>query len=368
MSANSEFTTSDYQYMSQALQLAAQGLYSTSPNPRVGCVIVRNNQVVGQGAHIEAGQGHAEVIALAEAGSLAHGASAYVTLEPCSHHGRTPPCAEVLIQAGISKVVAAMVDPNPLVAGKGLEVLAAQGIQTQSGLMQSQAEQLNLGFIKRMRNGQPYVRLKMASSLDGKTALSNGESQWITAQEARQDVQHWRAQSCAVLTGIGTVLADNPSLNVRIDTSRQPLRVIIDSSLQTPLDAKVLQDNNVLIAYSHDAHECANALAQKGVALLHVPNPDGHVDLAAVLTHLASLQINEVLVEAGATLSGALFDAQLIDELILYYAPKMMGADARDMLTMQPLTKMSQVMDLTISDTRLIGRDMRLIVKPVYKR
>lgn len=364
MTNKRNFTALDHQYMSLALQLAAKGLYTTSPNPRVGCVLVKDNQVVGQGAHLKAGEAHAEVLALQQAGEQAQDATAYVTLEPCSHHGRTPPCAEALLQAGISKVIVAMQDPNPLVAGRGLQLLADNGVDVADGLMQAQAEQLNLGFIKRMSQQKPYVRVKIASTLDGKTALANGESQWITGEDARQDVQRWRAQSCAMLTGVGTVLADNPRLNVRIASSRQPMIVIVDSKLQTPLEAKVLGSKNVWIAYAIDPNQQAAPLKQAGANLIQLPNADGSVDLPALLAHLASLEINEVLVEAGATLAGALLDAQCVDELILYYAPKLMGNDARGMLATQALTSMSAVMDLHIADLKTIGKDIRIIAKP----
>ncbi|HQO17284.1 MAG TPA: bifunctional diaminohydroxyphosphoribosylaminopyrimidine deaminase/5-amino-6-(5-phosphoribosylamino)uracil reductase RibD, partial [Methylotenera sp.] len=247
--------------MTLALQLAEQGLYTTTPNPRVGCVIVKNHQIIGQGAHLKAGEPHAEVLALRNAGANAKGADVYVTLEPCNHHGRTPPCVDALIQAGVGRVVVAMQDPNPLVAGNGIQRLQANGIEVGVGLMASVANTLNVGFISRMTRGLPYVRCKVAASLDGKTALNNGRSQWITSDPARQDVQHWRAQSCAIMTGIGTVLADNPSMTVRLpNTTRQPLRVIIDGHLQTPADAKLLQHGQTLIAYASDPNHQVGSL------------------------------------------------------------------------------------------------------------
>lgn len=365
------FSTADHAYMTLALQLAEQGLYATTPNPRVGCVIVKNNQIVGQGAHLKAGEPHAEVFALREAGVNAKDAEAYVTLEPCNHHGRTPPCVDALIKAGVKRVVVAMQDPNPLVAGKGIKRLQANGIIVEVGLMESQAHALNLGFISRMTRQMPYVRCKIAASLDGRTALNNGKSQWITGEAARMDVQHWRAQSCAIVTGIGTVLADNPSMTVRLDyVTRQPLRVIVDSQLQTPIDCKMLDANliatsPVIIAYANDAHRKAPSLTATGAELLHLPNAVGKVDLQALLLNLAQRGINEVLVEAGQGLNGAFLQAGLIDELILYYAPKLMGADAKAMFAIPELFNMQQAIDLQILDVRQIGADIRLRAKPL---
>lgn len=355
------FTASDHLYMTRALQLAEQGLYSTSPNPRVGCVIVNQGQIVGEGAHLKAGQPHAEVHALRQAADKAQGATAYVTLEPCSHHGRTPPCAEALVKAGVTKVMAAMVDPNPLVAGQGLAYLTSHGIEAFSGLMATQAQALNAGFISRMVKQRPLVRMKIAASLDGKTALENNHSQWITSPPARMDVQHWRAQSCAILTGVGTVLADNPQLTVRdLPTERQPLRVVVDSQLRTPLDAKIVQQGATLIAYAHDPEQKATALLAQGVQLLNAPNPQGQVCLSTLLSHLAALQMNEVMVEGGQVLNGALIASRMVDELLLYYAPKLMGGQAKNMLWMPSLTHMDQAMALNVFDVRLIGSDIRL--------
>ncbi|HAF00900.1 MAG TPA: bifunctional diaminohydroxyphosphoribosylaminopyrimidine deaminase/5-amino-6-(5-phosphoribosylamino)uracil reductase RibD [Methylophilaceae bacterium] len=360
------FTASDYVYMSRALQLAERGMYTTSPNPRVGCVIVNNGAIVGEGAHLKAGEPHAEVFALQQAAHLAHGATAYVTLEPCSHHGRTPPCATALAKAGISKVIAAMVDPNPLVAGQGLAYLQSLGIVTQSGLMQVEAQALNLGFISRMEKQKPYVRSKIAASLDGRTALDNGQSQWITSPASRLDVQRWRARSCAIMTGIGTVLADNPNLTVReIDTTRQPLRVVVDSQLQMPLDANVLEGGNTVIAYAHDQHCQLARLQDMGILLLHLPNDQGKVCLKSLLSHLASMQVNELMVEAGQGLNGALAAENLVDELVIYYAPKIMGSAAKGMFAIPSLTKMGQVLALDIVDIRQFGQDIRLMAKLV---
>ena len=362
--------------MTLALQLAAQGLYSTQPNPRVGCVIVKNNQIIGQGAHLKAGEPHAEVFALRAAGADARGADAYVTLEPCNHHGRTPPCVDALIHAGVKRVVVAMQDPNPLVAGNGIKRLQAQGIFVEVGLMETEARALNLGFISRMTHGLPYVRSKIAASLDGRTALKNGKSLWITGASARLDVQHWRAQSCAIITGIGTVLADNPSMNVRLESTasnsvtRQPLRVIIDSRLQTPVDAKILdaesiKSSPVMIAYATDVHNHAPALINTGVTLLHLPDADARVDLKTLLLYLAKIDINEVLLEAGQGLNGAFLHANLIDEFIFYYAPKLMGADAKGMFVIPELTEMHLATDLQVLDVRQIGQDIRLRAKPI---
>lgn len=360
--------------MTQALRLAEQGLYTTQPNPRVGCVVVKNQQIIGQGAHLKAGEPHAEVFALRQAGLAAKGADAYVTLEPCNHHGRTPPCVDALINAGIKRVVVAMQDPNPLVAGSGLKRLLAQGVKVETSLMEAEAWALNPGFISRMTRGMPYVRSKIAASLDGRTALKNGKSLWITAEAARLDVQHWRAQSCAIITGIGTVLADNPTMNVRlqIPAGRQPLRVIVDNQLQTPTDCKMLDASKlvfspVLIAHASDPSSKAHILKALGAELLHIPKLNGQVDLSALLENLAQRGINEVLLEAGQGLNGAFLQANLIDEFIFYYAPKLMGTDASGMFAIQELTEMQEVTDLHILDIRQIGQDVRLRAQPIAK-
>ncbi len=357
--------------MTLALRLAEQGLYTTQPNPRVGCVIVKNHQIIGQGAHLKAGEPHAEVFALREAGANSVGADAYVTLEPCNHHGRTPPCVDALTNAGVKRVVVAMQDPNPLVAGNGIKRLQANGIVVEVRLMEAESKALNLGFISRMTSGLPYVRCKIAASLDGRTALNNGKSLWITGEPARLDVQHWRAQSCAIITGIGTVLTDNPSMNVRLEnTKRQPLRVIVDSHLQTPTDCKILTPellvaSPVLIAYAHDMDNKSVALSAAGAQLLHLPNQNGRVDLQALLENLATRGINEVLLEAGQGLNGAFLQAGLIDEFIFYYAPKLMGTDAKAMFAIPELVEMQQATELKVLDIRQIGRDIRLRAKPV---
>ena len=320
------FTHQDTQHMQLALALAWQGRFSTSPNPRVGCVIAHGSQIVGQGYHVQAGAPHAEVHALAQAGALARGATAYVTLEPCAHHGRTPPCAEALVRAGVSRVVAAMQDPNPLVAGKGLAILRQAGIQTASGLCEAEARALNRGFLSRIERQRPFVKLKIAASLDGKTALSNGASQWITGEAARADVQIQRAESCAVLTGIGTILADNPQLNVRIPTIRQPLRIVLDRQLRTPACSRIIQDGGeTLICTQSPA--AANPFAD--YPNVHIYRQSEN-DLSSLLAHLArEHQIGELMVEAGSTLATAFIQADLADEIVYYQAPKILGDSAR---------------------------------------
>ncbi len=350
--------------MAQALQLAERGIYTTSPNPRVGCVLVRNGIVVGEGWHERAGEPHAEALALRAAGTAARGATAYVTLEPCDHHGRTPPCSEALIAAGVARVVVAVQDPNPLVAGLGIAKLRAAGIEVESGLMEPDARSLNIGFFARMTRGTPWLRSKIAMSLDGRTALANGTSQWITGAAARQDVQHWRARSCAVLTGIGTVLADDARLNVReIQTSRQPLRVVLDSRLRIPLTARILLSGNVLVyTAAHNAGKSV-VLAAAGAIVCTLPDGNGQVDLAAVLDDLAKRGCNEVLAEAGSTLNGALLRAGLVDELLLYVAPQLLGDSARGMAQLGELTGLDQRINLKWQDVRQVGNDMRITVK-----
>jgi diaminohydroxyphosphoribosylaminopyrimidine deaminase / 5-amino-6-(5-phosphoribosylamino)uracil reductase len=351
----------DIEWMTRALRLAAHGLYSTTPNPRVGCVIVKQGKVIGEGAHLKAGEPHAEVHALRAAGEQARGATAYVTLEPCSHFGRTPPCADALVNAGVSRVVIAMQDPNPLVAGNGITRLQSQGIAVTVGVCEAQAKALNPGFILRMTQQRPYVRLKVAASLDGRTALANGVSQWITSPEARKDVHHWRAQSCAVITGIATILKDNASLTVReVNTPRQPLRVILDSQLRIPIDAKVLQDGHALVAYAQGDAAKLEILQVMGVRTLHAPNAQGQINLASVMQALTAWPCNEVLVEAGATLSGAFLQHGVVDELLVYYAPKLMGHTAQGMFAMPEWTQMSEVQSLEIIDLRRVGQDIRL--------
>lgn len=372
------FSVADRQYMARAIQLARQGLYTTSPNPRVGCVLVKNGQVVGEGFHLRAGEGHAEVNALAVAAEQAQGATAYVTLEPCSHYGRTPPCAEALTNAGVSRVVAAMVDPNPQVAGRGMAMLAAAGIETASGLLETEARALNPGFIKRMEQGLPYLTLKAASSLDGRTAMQSGESQWITGPQARCQVQRLRARSCAVVTGVESILHDDSALTVReaelaLDNAveivkRQPLRVVLDSQLRTPLTAKILtQPGRTLIVYCDAPASRVDALAQAGVELVQLPALAGRVDLPALLRYLADQQqCNEVLVETGATLAGAFIEQQLLDRLELFMAMKLLGSDARPLFDL-PLTRMAQQVPMTLLESRQVGQDLWLSFQPDYQ-
>jgi diaminohydroxyphosphoribosylaminopyrimidine deaminase/5-amino-6-(5-phosphoribosylamino)uracil reductase len=362
---NSMFTAADHRYMTQALRLAERGLYTTTPNPRVGCVIVKNGAVIGEGWHERAGGPHAEVHALRQAGDAANGADVYVTLEPCSHHGRTPPCAQALIDAGVRRVIAAMGDPNPLVAGEGLRRLEAQGIETRCGLMEKEARQLNPGFIARMNTGRPWVTVKVAASLDGRTALANGVSQWITGPAARSDVQRWRARSCAILTGIGTVLADNPQMTVReFDIGRQPLRVVVDSALRIPAESKILQDGPILIACLEGQSDKAEVLRGLGATVLELPAGDGRVCLKSLMGALAAREINEVLVEAGASLNGALLRAGLADELLLYYAPMLLGHAARGMFDLPELAGMSERIALEILRIDHVGQDIRVRARP----
>ncbi len=359
---NSMLRPEDSQWMAQALQLAERGLYTTSPNPRVGCVLVKDGRLIGSGWHERAGEPHAEVHALREAGAAARGATAYVTLEPCSHHGRTPPCADALIAAGVSRVVSAMQDPNPLVAGQGIARLRAAGIEVAFGLMEAPARELNIGFVKRMTQGLPWVRSKIAMSLDGRTALRNGVSQWITGAEARRDGHHWRARSSAVLTGIDTVLADDAQLSVRdVETKRQPLRVVLDSQLRLPHTARILRGGHVLVYTCTDDARKSAALKQHGAEVVVLPPANGHVDLPACLQDLAARGCNEVLVEAGRTLNGALLQAGLLDELIVYLAPQLLGDLARGAAARGELTQLEQRIELNWKDVRSIGSDLRIV-------
>ena len=352
------FSAADYAFMSRALQLAEKGLYSTTPNPRVGCVITRGTQIIGSGWHERAGQPHAEIIALQEAGAAARGAVAYVTLEPCSHFGRTPPCARALVDAGIARVFVAMEDPNPLVSGRGCEV--------QTGLLQAEAQALNIGFISRMVHKRPWVRMKIAASLDGKTALKNGLSQWITSEAARHDAHRWRARSCAILTGMGTVKLDDPELTVRfVETSRQPKKIVVDRHLQIPLDAKLFHGEQVLIFTANEQDEGKKkSLAELGAQAIVLPDAEGRVDLQKMLTLLATeFAMNEILVEAGCGLSGALVSAGLVDEIIFYFAPHLLGDEAQGMVKWPELMSLEQKKQLKIADLRMVGQDMRVIAK-----
>jgi len=353
----------DSEWMAYALQLAQRGLLTTTPNPRVGCVLVKDGKNIGEGWHVRAGEPHAEVHALRAAGAAGQGATAYVTLEPCSHHGRTPPCAEALIGARVARVVCAMQDPNPQVAGQGIAKLRAAGMAVETGLMEAAARELNVGFVSRMTRGLPFVRSKIAASLDGRTALANGASKWITGDAARQDVQHWRARSCAVLTAIGTVLADDPQLNVRIATERQPLRVVLDSTLSISPSARILQGGGILIYTVSAAAQKRDALTACGAEVVVLPDVAGQVDLPTVLRDLAQRGINEVLVEAGRTLNGALLRAGLVDELVLYLAPQLLGDAARGLADLGELTQLGQRVALAWQEVRHVGDDLRIMTR-----
>jgi len=361
----------DHRFMARAIQLASKGLYTTQPNPRVGCVITQNDEVVGEGYHLQAGQPHAEINALQQAGLKAKNATAYVSLEPCSHHGKTPPCSDALIAAGVSRVVCAMKDPNPLVAGKGIKKLEASGIEVESDVLKAEAEALNPGFIKRMTKGLPFVRVKLAMSLDGRTAMASGESKWITGEAARADVQRLRARSSVVLTGSGTVLADNPSMNVRANAEElhcsiepvQPLRAIIDSDLKVSPDSNIFKmtgDTVVFTVENKDARHFTSA------QVVNLPSINGKVDLLKALQWLAEQQANEAHVEAGSELCGALLQLNLVDEIVIYMAPHIMGDSAKGLFHLPEIEKMSQRINLKVNEIRQIGNDWRLTLLPEY--
>lgn len=365
------YSAVDHQFMSEAIAEARKALYLSNPNPRVGCVIVKDGQVIGKGFTQKVGSAHAEVQALANAKSLGNdptGATVYVTLEPCSHTGRTPPCVDALIAAKPAVVFVAMSDPNPLVAGKGLERLKAAGIKVHSGLMELEARSLNPGFISRMTRGLPWVRMKIAASLDGKTALPNGRSQWITGPLARADGHHWRAQACAIVTGVGTVKEDDPSLNVReVRTQRQPVRIIVDSKLETPTNAKILQNpeqSGILIVCANlDSPEMqakAKAFEARGIEVIAMTNPSGKVDLPKLFSYLAKeREMNEIHIESGFKLNGSMLKVNCVDELLLYYAPFLMG-DGIGMANVGLLNDLGQRQNWQIIDQALLGPDLRL--------
>jgi diaminohydroxyphosphoribosylaminopyrimidine deaminase/5-amino-6-(5-phosphoribosylamino)uracil reductase len=358
--------SSDLQGISLALQWASKGMYSTTPNPRVGCVIVKDGQVIGEGYTQPPGQAHAEVQALRDAavrGADVRGATVYVTLEPCSHFGRTPPCADALVQAGVGRVVAAIADPNPLVAGQGLAKLRAAGIDTVCGVLEREAYELNIGFFSRMQRARPWVRMKAAASLDGKTALHNGQSQWITSAGARADGHSWRARACAILTGIGTVKADDPQLNVRaVETPRQPRRIVIDSALQISPDARVLQGGGTwVVAARPDAGKEA-ALRERGAEVIMLPNRDGKVDLPALMHELGRRQINELHVEAGYKLNGSLIREACVDELLLYLAPHLLG-DAQGLFDLPALDNLADRRKLVFHEIKQIDADLRILAR-----
>lgn len=368
------FSAADHEYMARAIQLARCAQYTSHPNPNVGCVIVRDHQVIAEGWTQRAGEAHAEARALQQIDHQAAGATAYVTLEPCSHHGRTPPCADALVKSGVKRVVAAMVDPNPLVSGKGLQKLQQAGVETASGLMEEQARQLIPGFISVMQRQRPFVRVKMAQSLDGRTAMASGESVWITGQAARRDVQFWRARAGAILTGVDTVLLDKPSMNVRLSAEelgvngevRQPLRVILDSRLRCPPDAQLLQlPGEVLLYTCSDDASKISALQEQGARVERLSvttvghSASSRLVLEDVLSALHAEGINSVHVEAGATLSGAFVEQGLADELLIYTAPFLMGSEARPLFSL-PLQTMRQGLRLRVHDMRIIGDDWRI--------
>ncbi len=359
------FSDFDQECMTLALESAAKGLNTCHPNPRVGCVIAREGHIVATGWHAVAGGPHAEIVALESAGAAARAATAYVTLEPCSHHGLTPPCVDALLEAGIQRVVIAMQDPNALVNGAGQRKLEAAGVVVESGLMAPAAEELNAGFLMRMRAGRPWVRVKIASSLDGRTALPNGDSRWISSTVSRRDVQAWRARSSAILTGIGTVLADDPAMTARVaEPPLLPLRVIVDTHWRTPPLSRILQQPaSALIAGSQDA-VIPSALAETGVRCLPLPAPEGQVDLRSLMHALADLEINEVQVEAGAILCGALLRAGLVDEILLYLAPVLLGEGGPGPFAIGALESMQQRTQLELMESSQLGDDLRLRLRP----
>ncbi|HEX5054974.1 MAG TPA: bifunctional diaminohydroxyphosphoribosylaminopyrimidine deaminase/5-amino-6-(5-phosphoribosylamino)uracil reductase RibD [Gammaproteobacteria bacterium] len=377
------FDALDHQYMARALQLAARGLYTTQPNPRVGCVLVRNKRVVAEGWHEYAGGPHAEIMALKKAGIDAEGATAYVTLEPCSHQGKTPPCVDALIAHRLARVVVAMQDPNPLVDGDGMQRLREAGVRVDAGLMASQAAALNPGFIKRMQAQRPFIRLKQGISLDGGTALANGMSQWISGENSRIDVHRLRARSSAILTGVDTVLSDNPAMTIRLESLavlgeleaesssriKQPLRIIIDSNLRTPPDARVLKlPGDVLIVTVSDDPARGAVLTSDHVEVVRLPADErGKPDLHDLMSILAAGQVNELLVECGGRLAGALLARRLVDEIVLYVAPCLLGSSARGLFDIEPLQDMRERIELDIQEIRPIDRDIRIIARPVYK-
>lgn len=359
------FSAADHEAMSHALRLAERGLETTTPNPRVGCVLMRDGHLVGEGWHRRAGEAHAEAIALAQAADTARGATAYVTLEPCAHFGRTPPCADALVNAGVVRVVIATADPNPLVAGRGIKRLRAAGITTELGLLEEQARDINIGFFSRMTRGRPWIRLKAAATLDGRTALDNGVSQWITGPQARADGHRWRARACAILTGIGTVKSDNPSLDVRaVPCTRQPWHVLVDARLEVPTDARLLGHRNCLIATANPDPVRAAELAAAGAEVVVLPDAAGKVDLAALMQELGRRNCNEVHVEAGFKLNGSLMRAGLVDEVLLYLAPALVGDHALGIANLPQLSALTEARRLDVRDLRMLGQDIRIVARP----
>lgn len=363
------YSESDHEFMLRALELAQRAAYHATPNPRVGCVIVREGRVLGEGWTQPPGSNHAEIEALLDARRHGHdvrGATVYVTLEPCSHFGRTPPCATALAEAHVARVIAAVEDPNPQVAGQGLDMLRASGIDVRCGLLRDEAADVNTGFFSRMTRGRPWVRVKIAASLDGKTALENGVSQWITSEDARRDAHAWRARSCAVLTGIGTVQADNPQLTVRlVETTRQPLRVLVDSRLEVDPAARIFDgEGKVLVACASNDPARHELLAARGTGIVRLPNPQGKVDLAALMKHLAGLGINEVHVEAGFKLNGSLVAAGVVDELLVYLAPMLIG-EAQGMVHLPALADLAHAQRLHFREVTQVGADVRIVARLV---
>jgi diaminohydroxyphosphoribosylaminopyrimidine deaminase/5-amino-6-(5-phosphoribosylamino)uracil reductase len=359
----SAFSPFDHEMMRRALALAEKGLYTTTPNPRVGCVIAQGERVIAEGWHERAGSRHAEAAALAQAGSSAKGATVYVTLEPCSHQGRTPPCADALIRAGVSRVVAATRDPNPE-AKHGGERLLAAGVGFETGLLEEEAHELNVGFVSRVTRGRPWVRMKLAATLDGRTALANGRSQWITGREARADGHRWRARACAVLTGIGTVKADDPRLTVReVATPRQPLRVVVDSRLETPSGARILENGNVLVFAGVDDAARRKTLEACGVEVCVLPNPAGKVELPKMLDELARRGVNELHVEAGVKLNGSLVREGCVDELLIYLAPSLLGDAAQGMVALPAMASLDERVRLALRSVERVGEDLRIIAR-----
>lgn len=357
------FSSQDHAWMSRALALAEHGLNTTTPNPRVGCVIVREGEVVGEGWHHRAGEAHAEVIALAQAGSRARGATAYITLEPCNHFGRTPPCVDALIEARVGRVIAAMEDPNPRVNGSGLARLREVGIDVRCGLLGAQAKALNIGFVSRMTRGLPWVRMKAAVSLDGLTALPDGASQWITSEPARADGHHWRARSCAILTGIGTVRDDNPQMTVRhAPVERQPLKVLVDSRLEVDPHARILQGGATLVVAAVERADAIRELRDRGAEVLVLPNGSGKVDLPGLMRELAARGINELHVEAGYKLNGSLLREDCVDELLIYMAPRLLG-QGLGLFDLQAPAQLDLARRLQFESVERVGDDLRLIAR-----
>lgn len=371
LSLMTNFSDFDRFAMARALELAARGAATTHPNPRVGCVIAKDGQIIGEGWHERAGGPHAEVAALravqSSPGGLASArdATVYVNLEPCSHHGRTPPCSDALVSARVARVVFAIPDPNPKVAGRGAVLLTQAGIKVDMGLMEAEAEELNIGFLKRMRHGSPYVRVKAAMSLDGRTALANGQSKWITSEAAREDVQHWRANSAAILTGIGTVLADDPQLNVRLpEAQRQPTIIVLDANARTQPTARLFSGGGQVVVFTKEGSvPGAAALRLKG-ARVETVSGGGGLNLAAVLARLAELEVNEVLVEAGPILTGAFVRERLVDEVLLYIAPRLLGPQGRPLFELPQLDNLHQAEAFKIVETQQVGSDLRLRMRP----